>query len=444
MRGRLNLFQATMLRWKELHPYSAVHAVHVAAPLDVPRLEASLRRELELRGLTHLTLDAARGRYDYAGGAAPVALAIIPGGADPREVLRAEFARQLNVPFPADGALDPFRFFAVTGQSSFAQSSFSLALAYDHFVAGGDSIVLLLQAIIARYLHGDPQPQPALPALYPDTFSRLLLRHAGAVLRGVVSIPRLAMNCRHSHRPRYLRWPEPANGFTAFRLSPLEFAAVLRLAKDWNVTLNDLLIAALLKTLSPLADKRLTARRRVYLAAASIMNIRNAVGADVRSWFGQFLSSFRVSHRVPEGIGLRELAQDINAQTKAWKERKLYLQTLVVMFYSSIVWRFLGLAQRQRFHVKNWPVWVGVTMLNVDALWKEEAAGEPSPSYLRAVSTGPLAPIVVAVTTAAGALEAGLSYRTGAFTEGTVERIAAEVRQVLCDAPKAAGVGTVE
>lgn len=441
MRGRLNLFQATMLRWRELHPYSAVHAVHVAAPLDGARLQSAIGRELERRGITHLTLDAARGRYDYGGGAAPVALAILAGGVHPRQVLDAEVERQLNEAFPADGAFDPFRFFVVD-----AGASFELALAYDHFVAGGDSIVLLLQSILNRYELGDAVVSGPVPGLYPPIFRHLLLRHAGAVLRGIVSLPRLAMNCRHSHRPRYLRWPDPGNGFISFRLAPEEFAALLRTAKAWRVTLNDVLIAVMLQTLSPLAEKRLTARRRVYLAAASIMNIRNDVGADVRKWFGQFLSSFRVSHRVPEGIGLRELAQDVHAQTKAWKERKLYLQTLVVMFYSSIVWRFLGLSQRQRFHVKNWPVWVGVTMLNVDALWREGGAeGEGrSPHYLRAVSTGPLAPMVVAVTTAAGALDAGISYRTGAFADGVVDAIAVEARKVLCALPQSAGVGTVE
>ncbi len=428
MRGKLNLFQATMLRWRELHPYSAVHAVHVAMPLDVRRLEAAIRQELETRGLTNLTLDAAHDRFDYGGGGSLAVPAVLAGGADPRAVLRAEFARQLNLPFPADGAIDPFRFFAVD-----AEGTFELALAYDHFIAGGDSIVLLLQAIVTRYEgKGDmPRPAGAAPGLYPKTFLPLLRRHVWAVLCGLPSLPRLALNCRHSHRPRYLRWPDPTNGFTGFQLSPTQFAAVLRTAKAWNVTLNDLLIAVMLQTLSPLAEKRQTARRRVYLAAASIINIRGEVGAGVRDWFGQFLSSFRVAHRVPPGIGLRELAQDIHVQSMEWKSRRLYLQTLVVMFYSSIVWRFLGLPQRQGFHLKNWPVWVGVTMLNVDALWREGGAAGPAPAYARGVSTGPLAPMVVAVTTAGDALEAGISYRTAAFEEGTADRIAAEARECL-------------
>ena len=31
MKGILNVFQAMMLRWRELHPYNAVHAVAIAA-----------------------------------------------------------------------------------------------------------------------------------------------------------------------------------------------------------------------------------------------------------------------------------------------------------------------------------------------------------------------------------------------------------------------------
>jgi len=427
MRGRLNLFQAAMVRWRELHPYSAVHAVHVELPLDAARLEAAIARELEARGLTHLELDAEHCRFEYGGGATQVRVAVLQGGDDSRTVLCEEIERQLNAPFAADGAIDPFRFFAVE-----VPGSFELALAYDHFIAGGDSVVLLLQAMVGRYAAGsDAPPPPPQLALYPDTFRRLLLRHAGAVLRGLLSLPRLALSCRRSHRPRYLRWPDPANGFAAFRLTPPEFAAVLRTAREWKVTLNDLLIAVMLLTLSPLAEKRLTARRRVYLAAASIINIRSIVGSDVRRDFGQFLSSFRVAHLVPDGIGLRELAQDVHVQTAQWKERRLYLQTLVVMGYSSIVWRFLGVAQRQRFHVKNWPVWVGVSMLNVDGLWREGGATVTPPGYLRAVSTGPLAPMVVAVSTSGGGLEAGISYRTGAFERETVARVSAEVLRTL-------------
>jgi hypothetical protein len=42
---------------------------------------------------------------------------------------------------------------------------------------------------------------------------------------------------------------------------------------------------------------------------------------------------------------------------------------------------------------------------------------------VRAVPTGPLAPLVVAVTTSDGCLVLGFSYRTAAFTRGDIDKI---------------------
>ena len=72
------------------------------------------------------------------------------------------------------------------------------------------------------------------------------------------------------------------------------------------MTQNDLMIAMLMQALSPLTDARHRERRRNELAIASIMNLRREFDYGSAAAFGQFLSSFRVSHRVPEGIGLRE------------------------------------------------------------------------------------------------------------------------------------------
>ena len=66
-------------------------------------------------------------------------------------------------------------------------------------------------------------------------------------------------------------------------------------------------------------------------------------------------------------------------------------------------------------------------MVNVDALWAHAGGRMPPPEYLRAVSTGPLAPLVVAITITAGVLHAGISYRTAAFTPADVDVIAAGI-----------------
>ena len=96
---------------------------------------------------------------------------------------------------------------------------------------------------------------------------------------------------------------------------------------------------------------------------------------------------------------------------------------------------FFLIERRARFHAKSYPVWAGTTPLNVDALWKSTGAPTPVPEYLRGVSTGPLAPLVVAVTTAGCALHFGLSFRTAAFDRENADRIAAGIRQAIRSLP---------
>src|SRR5205814_6540291 len=120
LRGRLNLFQTAMLRWRELHPYNAVHVVRVMRPLERARLEAAIAERLGTAGLTGLVIDRSRRRYEYRGGPAVVDLEIIIGGDDGSAVVRVEIERQLNRQFPADGSLVSCRVFAWDENTSFS------------------------------------------------------------------------------------------------------------------------------------------------------------------------------------------------------------------------------------------------------------------------------------------------------------------------------------
>jgi hypothetical protein len=195
-------------------------------------------------------------------------------------------------------------------------------------------------------------------------------------------------------------------------------------ANAWGVTLNDLWLAMLLLALSPATETRRDAARRNELAVASIVNIRADCGADVRGAFGQFLSSFLVSHPVPPGMTLPQLAADVRAETKGIKADKLYLQTLFAMGMAGVMLRFLAPDDRARFLAKSYPVWAGVTSLNVEDLWVS-AGGKAAPEYLRAVCTGPHAPLVASLSAAGATLHVGLSFRTAAFTRDDIARIAA-------------------
>jgi len=422
MQGRLNLFQATMLRWRELHPYNAVHVVTVGSALEPSRLRTRIESRLETARLTGLVLDRRRRRFDYRGGPAAIELTVLAGGDDPLHVAEREIERQLNLPFPRDGAFMPFRFFAVE-----AGGAFHLGLAYDHFIAGGDSIAILLDKVVESYRsEASAAAPPWTPRRYPSTYARLFLRHAGFAILGLRRMPSLIASCRRSYRAPCHADREATIAFLSRRVAAADFAALVRATRDWGVTLNDLFLAMLLLALAPLARGRNQAHHRRELAAASIMNVRGEFERDANDTFGQFLASLRVSHPVPPGIDLRDLTQEIHAETARIKAEKLYLQTLLALGWAGFAWRFLRPDHRRCFLAKHYAIWAGVTNLNADPLCPALRDAGPGTEYLRAVPTGPLAPIVFAITTFGGIMQIGVSFRAADVGRELAESVATE------------------
>ena len=419
--GRLNVFQKAMLEWRDMHPYVAVHAVHIARPLDRMALGRAIGDTLSACGLTGLEVDCARGRYAWRGGPVDIRVDVAAAGDDWQATLAQVFERQLNQPFPRDGRLDPFRFFALdTGDG------FLAGIAYDHFIAGGDSIIVLLNAIADRYAGHSAEAGPLLDR-YPPTHLRLFARHPWRFIRGVGRLPAMAASCRATLRPRYRSIADGHNAFTFFTLDTIEYSALRAACRDWGVTLNDALIALLLLAQDAGLPGRDRGKRRHQLAVASIMNLRDAHGEDVHRTFGQFLSSFRVSHPVPPGITLETLARDVHRTTARVKREKLFLTTLFALGVDRVIGRFQTNEQRMGVYAKSYPVGAGVSSLNVNALW-HAADGSGVPAYFRGVPTGPTTPIAIAVTTAGDTLCAGVSYRTAAVTSEAIARIEAEIR----------------
>ena len=419
--GRLNLFQAAMLGWRDLHPYNAVHAARIERPLDREALERAIRDTLAHAGLTGLEVDRRRRRYAWRGGPSRVTVDVVPEGDDWRATLARVFERELNAPFARDGAFEPFRFFALD-----LGNAFFLGLAYDHFIAGGDSIVVLLSALADRYAGVQASAEPL--ARYPRTHRRLFLRHPLAFCRSLARLPAMGASCRRTIRPGYRPIEEGHNAFRFFTLDSARYDALRAAARSFGVTLNDVLIAILLLAQDATLPARDRGARRSELAVASIMNLREAHGDDARRTFGQFLSSFRISHPVPPGIALRDLAQDVHRMTVRVKRERLYLATLSAVAVDRVIARFQTPRQRMAAYAKSYPVGAGISSLNVDALWPLTGS-EGAPAYVRGVPTGPTSPLVVAITTANGALCAGLTYRTAAFTADAIARIEEDIRR---------------
>jgi hypothetical protein len=419
--SRFNFFQRMMLRWRELHPYNPVHVVRVPVALDTERLRAAIAAQLESLGLTGLVVDRAHWRYRFDGGPAAVELTVLASGADGPALLARTIEREFNRPFVQAAHEQPLRFIAID-----EGAAFQLLLVYDHYVASGDSIADLLTqlacALTGPAAASAPRPMSRRSASYRGA----LLRHPGWLLRSLLGVPRMAADARRAWRVPYTHIEDGSNAYLGVPVDAARTAALRAAAKAWGVTFNDLMLACLLQALSPLAAKRRDAPRRNRLAVASIMNMRRDLRPEARHALSPFLAAFRVSHTVPQGIGLQQLALDVQRQTANIKRKHLYLQSLLALGLSALLWPVLTPLQRLGFYPKHFAVWAGITALDLNQLWAvADAAGTAGLDYLRAVPTGPLCPLVLAVTSVNDQMHLGFAFRTSAFSREAVDAVAA-------------------
>ncbi|HRH89768.1 MAG TPA: hypothetical protein PLO41_23215, partial [Rubrivivax sp.] len=411
---RFNLFQRMMLRWRELHPYNPVHVLCVPRPLDAQRLHQAIAAVLESQGLTGLQVDQRRGRYRYAGGAADVDLRIVDAAGDAADVLRHVVEQEFNRPFVHGARENPWRFVAID-----EQRAFRLALAYDHYVAGGESVARLLTRL-AHVLLGDdgasPVPLPSPAADGSARYRHAFVRHPGWLLRALLGLPRLVGQARRVFRPAAASADERRNAYRAVSVDAVQTLALRAAAKDAGVTLHELLTACLLLALSPLHPQRHAQPRRNALAVASIMSIRRDLGPQARHGLSPFLAAYRVTHRVPDGTALRALADDVHRQTRRVQRDRLYLLSLVGLSLSAWLWPHLTPRQRDGFYAKHFPVQAGITSIDMNRLWADAGSAAPDIDYQRAVPTGPLCPLVLAVTQVRDELRLGIAFRTGVYS----------------------------
>jgi NRPS condensation-like uncharacterized protein len=311
-----------MLQWDEVHPYSAVHVVQMGGALDATRLRSSINRTLQKHGLTRLTLDSGKCAFQYESGTADCEIRTV-SGVEARSALVAEMERQLNLRFDHTRPFCPFRFLVAP-----EGASFFLGLVYLHPAADAESVVCLLKDIVTCYLEeGAGQGRGSLE-LYPDSRAYALWRHPMVVARRFLALPAQVRNLRSSQpRASLADADNLANGFVLFSVAPEDLRSLGAAAKTWGVTVNDLFIALLLKSLSPCAAGRAQERKRQKISIGCIVNLRKDLGVDGRRTFGLLLGSFTVTHEVPEGISLCNLVADIRDQTAPIKRHKLYLGT---------------------------------------------------------------------------------------------------------------------
>jgi hypothetical protein len=195
--------------------------------------------------------------------------------------------------------------------------------------------------------------------------------------------------------------------------------SLLKTAKSWDVKLNDLFLAILLKCFSPLAEAQSARRKKISIGC--VVNTRNEIGMRDGRTFGLFLGSFTVSHNVQTGISVKNFAIEIRRQTLAIKQKQLYLGTPLEIEFARLLLPWLSPARQEKLFRQNFPLWGGITNMNLNSLWQPD---EKRPlEYFRAVSTGPAVPLVLSVTTFNDFVNMAITFRTSVYSTAQIERI---------------------
>jgi hypothetical protein len=386
LKGRLNLFQAAMLRWRASYPYNAVARRGAAGPSTRALSQAvdaiSPRRDRQL------ALDGERRRYDYVDGPA-TPTSVFERRRHARACSSARWAL-LNGRFGDDGSpFAPLRFFAVD-----SGASFHLGVAYDHFIAGGDSVVALLKAIAARY-DGSLPADNSTPDIYPRTYAKLFAQNAPAFYIGQYLLPGMLLRAGRAFRPLY-----PHGGQQVQRVHLVRARAARargRRARRESVGRHAQRPHACDDAVRNLARGRAAPRRGPAQPDRDRFGHQPARpdrgGPAPR--FGQFLSSFLVSHPVPRTSRSKRWHATCTRKPSASSAASSTCRPVspcvrrpCVAIHDSGAAQADGCEELSR---------VGrLSALNVEAIWKGVPGNTPVLHYLRAVSTGPVAPIVVA------------------------------------------------
>lgn len=413
-----------------MHPYVAIHVAQVHGCLQPGKLSTCLKAGLAKAGLSRLKIDVEQQTFEYEAHAADYPLRVVDGGERPMVSLPREMEKELNLPFPFHEPFTPLRFFAVP-----AGDSFFLGLTYFHPIADAESVVLLFKSLLTFCATGDANGLTPLD-LYPDPGLLSLRRHPGVLARKALAIPAQVRQMRRSHRPHYADHQDMTNGFSCLTLNAELSASVLAAAKSWKVTVNDLFICLLLKALSPGATSRVRSRRRRLISVGCVTNARADLKLDRARTFGLFLGAFTVSHEVPDVITTRDLAADVRKQTARFKDQKLHLGASIDLVPARLALRFFPREAQKKFFAKTYPVCGGVTNMNLNPLWAPTETGAPM-DYLRGVSTGPVTPLALSVTTFRDRIHLGVSYRTTVFARDQVEMIQSRIEQGIEDVRRA-------
>ncbi len=436
----LNAFQCLARDWEKVHPYNAAQAMRLRGRADSAAVARAWADAIEAAGLGRVSVDPTDGRRfrheTLNGELARYPVRILPPGSD----LGAHISSELNRPFDDPGEPpfrpfvislpgDPLRSRAAGGAISPADAdeSYYLGIVYQHWVADSTAIRLLMKDWFVR-LH-----DPAQSRRQPMRHARHGYRDLFGPCRGGWHPPDLFLNLLRRHW-RY----RGARKVRTFGSGDYPMKVLLRAAPDGliqrlaayargrGLKLNDLFLAALAESCNQVVPVQ-QRRNRQGLAVATIVDLRPHTSEDLSDTFGLFLGFTEVVCGPRELRDFKRLAASVASQNRLHRCRGIRQSSLAWLVAAWAARWFLPSHKIYHFYRKETPLIGGVSNVNLNATWAAEHSPLTLLEYVRVSPTGPLVPLVLAVTTLGRRLHLSMTFRPALLTDQAAEEVADRV-----------------
>jgi len=436
----LNAFQCLARDWEKLHPYNAAQAMRLRGRTDFAAVARAWADAVEAAGLGRVSVDPTNGRHfrheTLNGELARYPVRMLPPGSDLGAYISSELNRAFDdpgeppfrpfvIPVPAD----PLQSRAAGGADhpADAQESYYLGVVYQHWVADSTAIRLLMKDWFVR-LH-----DPAQARRQPMRHARHGYRTLFGPCRGGWHPADIVFNLLRRHwRYRGVRKVHtfgPGDYPMKVLLRAAPEGLIERLAayaKARGLKLNDLFLAALAESCHKVVPTQHRPTRQ-GVAVATIVDLRPHTPEDLSDTFGLFLGFTEVVCGPRDLRDFKRLVASVATQNQLHRRRGIRQSSLAWLVAAWAARRFLPARKIYHFYRKEAPLVGGVSNVNLNSTWAAEYSPQALLEYVRVSPTGPMVPLVLAVTTLGRRLHLSMTFRPALLSDSAADELAGRV-----------------
>ena len=418
----LDGFQKVMLRWEEIRPYNAVHAIRFPADFfTAEKLSESISSVLKSAGLSAVRFDKSRNSAAFLSGENPIsAQRLVASEACITELM----TNQLNVQYSkADDC--PFRFQLVDHHSAAGKpDGQTLIVGYRHAIADAQTIVLLLKQIVDHYRTGAVTGRnltchaPSLQTLFAsETGIRSLLPRTQKLVSDLI----LSLRC---YRPQSNNLHSTQESCCVHPVQ-VETSKLKSAAKKYDARVQDFLMAALVDATGEVfgrsSARQLAVQRR--LAVTSMIDLRRYADGSLDRTIGQFLGILAVRPRRNSVTQFSDLIAQVKQQNDTAIRRREFLWAINSMNLMAKFWDMLPLSINRNLARQLYPFTCALSNVHLSAPIATEIQNGFIKNYFRAANLGVLVPMVLSNTTVGDHVNFCTTRKDAYYSEEEVRQI---------------------